>query len=66
MALKALDQRLHAATNKVAPPVPTGPSVATQPQVGTQTAMTSQPSGMLGETNYVPEGHGDEGGKGGS
>lgn len=65
LALKALDQRLHAATAKnVSPPAPTGPSVATQPQPGTQTAMTSQPSGMLGETNYVPEGH--EGDKAGS
>ncbi|ESZ91662.1 hypothetical protein SBOR_7960 [Sclerotinia borealis F-4128] len=65
LALKALDQRLHAATAKsVPPPAPTGPAVATQPQPGTQTAMTSQASGMLGETNYVPEGHGDEGVKG--
>ncbi|KAA8565301.1 hypothetical protein EYC84_011023 [Monilinia fructicola] len=62
LALKALDQRLHAATAKpVSPPVPTGPAVATQPQPGTQTAMTSQPGGILGETNYVPEGHGNEG-----
>ncbi|QSZ33298.1 hypothetical protein DSL72_002886 [Monilinia vaccinii-corymbosi] len=66
LALKALDQRLHAATAKVvSPPAPTGPAVAIQPQPGTQTAMTSQQGDMLGETNYVPE-HGDEGDKVGS
>ncbi|CCD49992.1 similar to rhomboid family protein [Botrytis cinerea T4] len=63
LALKALDQRLHAASSKnVPPPAPSGPSIATQPQPGTQTAMTSQPGGLLGETNYVPEGHEEKGG----
>ena len=57
IALKALDQRLHAAT-RAPPPPPAVPNVHTQPQPGTQTAMTSQPSEMLGETNYVPEGEG--------
>ena len=51
LALKALDQRLHAATAgakaQVPPSVPAGPSVQIQPQ-------PSQPA-MLGETNYVPE-----------
>lgn len=51
LALKALDQRLHAATAsskpQPPPPAPAGPSVQIQPQ-------PSQP-GMLGETNYVPE-----------
>lgn len=71
LALKALDQRLHAATANVAtraashavngppqqppPAVATGPKVETQPQPGTQTAMTSQPAGLLGETNYSPD-----------
>jgi hypothetical protein len=71
LALKALDQRLHqatahaatrAATNTVhgppqqPPPAQvTGPTVQTQPQTSSQTAMTSQPSGLLGETNYVPD-----------
>ncbi|KAG0652863.1 Transmembrane [Hyphodiscus hymeniophilus] len=53
LALKALDQRLHAATTTVGtkpqppPPASAGPSVQLQPQ-------PSQPA-MLGETNYVPE-----------
>jgi hypothetical protein len=51
LALKALDQRLHAATGgsnpQPPPPAPAGPSVQIQPQ-------PSQPA-MLGETNYVPE-----------
>ncbi|TDZ74666.1 Transmembrane protein 115 [Colletotrichum trifolii] len=65
LALKTLDQRLHAATatNNAArsspqPPAqqPTGPTVQTQPQpLTTQTAMTTQPAEMLGETNYTPE-----------
>jgi hypothetical protein len=60
LALKALDQRLHAAT-KAAPPPPNMPDVHTQPQPGTQTAMTSQPADMLGSTNYVPDReHGDK------
>jgi len=52
LALKALDQRLHAATagpSKPAPPPSAGPSVAMQPQPNTQ-----EP--MLGETSYVPDG----------
>lgn len=68
LALKALDQRLHAATrgqNSSTPPppaaaavsapapAPTGPTVQTQPApVTAQTAMTSQPGVMLGETSY--------------
>ncbi|TAQ87825.1 hypothetical protein B7494_g3864 [Chlorociboria aeruginascens] len=58
LALKALDQRLNAATvgpSKAPPPAPPGPSVQVQPQPSTQTAMTSQPSSMLGETNYDRE-----------
>ncbi|KAI1858421.1 uncharacterized protein JN550_012705 [Neoarthrinium moseri] len=61
LALKALDQRLHAATGTTGPrsqsqpPSHTsGPTVSTQPQP-TQTAMTSQPAALLGETNYVPD-----------
>ena len=54
IALKALDQRLHAATAappkpKPPPPAP-GPSVQIQPQPNIET-----PGAMLGETNYVPE-----------
>ena len=52
LALKALDQRLHAATAgakpQAPPPAVAGPSVQVQPQ-------PSQPA-MLGETNYVPDG----------
>jgi hypothetical protein len=68
LALKVLDQRLHAATSTTAarpppqPNQPTGPTVQTQPQPSTQTAMTSQPMGMLGETNYVPDQDGEKGG----
>jgi hypothetical protein len=55
LALKALDQRLHAATagpSKAQTPQPAqaGPSVQIQPQPNVQT-----PSAMLGETTYVPE-----------
>lgn len=74
LALKALDQRLHAATAGAAggasrpgqavqsppPAQATGPTVRTQPQPGTQTAMTSQPAGMLGETTYNPDHDGDK------
>jgi len=76
LALKALDQRLHAATahaatraatNNVAgppqAPAPaqvTGPTVQTQPQANTQTAMTSQPAPLLGETSYNPDDSGDK------
>lgn len=71
LALKALDQRLHAATAHAAsraqssqPPPPvhlpapaaTGPTVHTQPgPVTAQKAMTSQPGQMLGETSYNPD-----------
>ncbi|KAK1851331.1 rhomboid family protein [Colletotrichum chrysophilum] len=63
LALKTLDQRLHAATANAAarsssqPPAqqPTGPTVQTQPAPNTQTAMTTGPTEMLGETNYTPE-----------
>ncbi|RFU29770.1 hypothetical protein B7463_g6588, partial [Scytalidium lignicola] len=61
LALKALDQRLHAASAKVAPPPPSGPSVQVQPQSSTQTAMSSQPANMLGETSYVPDREDDRG-----
>lgn len=60
IALKALDQRLHAAgANRNPPSQPTGPSVETQPGPSTQTAMTSQPGPMLGETKFEPD-HDDE------
>ncbi|KAL3422411.1 eukaryotic integral membrane protein [Phlyctema vagabunda] len=62
LALKALDQRLHAATatTKTQPPQPpvTGPSIQVQPQTNSQTAMSTQPT-SLGETNYVPEREGE-------
>jgi len=55
LALKALDQRLHAATAgpskpKAPPPAPAGPSVEVQPQPNVQA-----PATMLGETSYVPD-----------
>lgn len=57
LALKALDQRLHAAsaagkpkTTAPPPPAAAGPSVQIQPQPNVEA-----PGGMLGETNYVPE-----------
>jgi len=61
LALKALDQRLHAATATPKPQAPppsaqAGPSVQTQPTPVAQTAMSNQAGGMLGETTYVPEG----------
>jgi hypothetical protein len=66
IALKALDQRLHAASSNAAsragaepPSQPTGPAVETQPAPSTQTAMTSQPGPMLGETKFEPD-HDDE------
>ncbi|KAI5462289.1 eukaryotic integral membrane protein-domain-containing protein [Mariannaea sp. PMI_226] len=60
IALRALDQRLHAATSTPrssaqAPIQPSGPSVQTQPQPATQTAMTSQPGPLLGETKFEPD-----------
>jgi membrane associated rhomboid family serine protease len=69
IALRALDQRLHAATGGPAsrpsqppPSQPSGPTVQSQPHANTQTAMTSKPESMLGETKFEPE-HEDEGGK---
>lgn len=94
LALKALDQRLHAATANAASRAPTasigvaaasagstsaavpasvpsatGPTVQTQPAAGGQKAMTTPATatqgpvtgGMLGETNYNPEGEGGGG-----
>lgn len=62
IALRALDQRLHAATSHTAsrasqqpPSQPTGPTVQSQPQPATQTAMTSQSGPMLGETTFEPD-----------
>ncbi|KAH6900178.1 eukaryotic integral membrane protein-domain-containing protein [Thelonectria olida] len=65
IALRALDQRLHAATSgprapSQPPSQPSGPSVQTQPQPATQTAMTSQPGPLLGETKFEPD-HDDAG-----
>ena len=74
LALKALDQRLHAATaqsaqraqntagasnTSPAAPSASGPTVQTQPQVGSQGAMTTQAGGLLGETQYNPDVEGD-------
>lgn len=54
LALKALDQRLHAATagtsKAPSPPSVAGSSIQLQPQPNVQA-----PAAMLGETNYVPE-----------
>lgn len=49
LALKALDQRLHAAT-AVGKSAAAGPSVPMQPQANTENS-----SAMLGETTYVPD-----------
>jgi len=59
LALKALDQRLHAATSSTktqAPPpaVPAGPSVQTQPTPAAHTAMSNE-SGGLGEVSEGDE-----------
>lgn len=78
LALKALDQRLQAATTHsglrgqasstppaaASQPAPaaTGPTVQTQPAPVTQTAMTSQPGQMLGETSYNPDHEHDKAG----
>lgn len=67
IALRALDQRLHAATSSPSggqsssqpPAQPSGPTVQAQPQPSTQTAMTSKPGPMLGETKFEPD-HEDE------
>ena len=73
LALKALDQRLHAATAQsgsraqggptppaAQPPAPsaTGPTVQTQPQAAGQATMTAPGGTMLGETNYNPDAEG--------
>ncbi|KAI8634228.1 eukaryotic integral membrane protein-domain-containing protein [Xylariaceae sp. FL1651] len=62
LALKVLNQRLHAATvspasrSQSTPPIqPTGPTVQTQPQPNVQAVMASQPGAMLGETHYNPD-----------
>jgi hypothetical protein len=62
LALKVLDQRLHAATagagataKNPQPASSAATDVTTQLKPSTQTAMTSQPASMLGETNYVPD-----------
>lgn len=61
LALKVLDQRLHAATgpanrSQPTPPAqPSGPTVQTQSQPNVQAAMTSEPGAMLGETHYNPD-----------
>ncbi|KAI0799909.1 eukaryotic integral membrane protein-domain-containing protein [Xylaria sp. FL0064] len=67
LALKVLDQRLHAATSSPAargqstpPTQPSGPTVQTQPQANVQAAMTSEPATMLGETHYNPDHDGGE------
>ncbi|KAI1432363.1 eukaryotic integral membrane protein-domain-containing protein [Xylaria sp. CBS 124048] len=62
LALKVLDQRLHAAGNSAAtrsqsiqPVQPSGPPVQTQPQPNVQAVMSSEPATMLGETHYNPD-----------
>lgn len=62
IALRALDQRLHAANAQTAarspsqpPAQPTGPTVQSQPHPATQTAMTSKPSPLLGDTEFEPD-----------
>jgi hypothetical protein len=72
LALKALDQRLHAASAGAGPTAKTpqpastvATDITTQPKMSTQTAMTSQASTMLGETSYVPDTESD-GQKGGN
>jgi len=72
LALKALDQRLHAASAGAGPTAKTpqpastvATDIITQPKLSTQTAMTSQASTMLGETSYVPDTESD-GQKGGN
>lgn len=60
LALRALDQRLQAATAAAAtsksasPPGPTGPAVHTQPAAAKAT-MSSQAGEVLGGTNYNPD-----------
>ena len=52
LALKALDQRLHAATAGTSKPPP--PQSAPTPITQAQPESSAQPT-MLGETSYVPE-----------
>ncbi|KAG5950460.1 hypothetical protein E4U53_005015 [Claviceps sorghi] len=62
LALKALDQRLNAASVSVpsrAPAQPTGPTVETQPQPSTHTAMASESNDVLGGTKFEPD-HNDD------
>lgn len=65
IALKALDQRLSAASaNAPRAPQPAsqtaGPPVQTQPQTSTQTAMTTNQGEMLGETKFEPDHDGEQ------
>ncbi|KAG6012428.1 hypothetical protein E4U43_007799 [Claviceps pusilla] len=59
LALKALDQRLNAAsangTPSRVPAQPSGPTVQTQPQPSTHTAMASKSDEVLGKTKFEPE-----------
>ncbi|QUC23839.1 uncharacterized protein UV8b_08080 [Ustilaginoidea virens] len=59
IALKALDQRLNAASagsaGRAPPAQPTGPTVQTQPHPSTHTAMASKPGDVLGETKFEPD-----------
>lgn len=58
LALKALDQRLNAASAGApskAPAQPSGPTVQTQPQPSAHTAMASTPGDVLGETKLEPD-----------
>ncbi|KAG6043174.1 hypothetical protein E4U39_004869 [Claviceps sp. Clav50 group G5] len=63
LALKALDQRLSAASagaQSKAPAQPSGATVQTQPQPSAHTAMASKSDGILGETRFEPD---DDNGK---
>lgn len=62
LALKALDQRLHAASAGAGPTAKTpqpasaaATDITMQPKPSPQTAMMSQSSSILGETSYVPD-----------
>ncbi|KAI1344035.1 eukaryotic integral membrane protein-domain-containing protein [Xylariaceae sp. FL0016] len=68
LALKVLDQRLHAAattnpaprSSSTPPAQANGPAIQTQPAPNVQTAMSSQPDTLLGETHYNPDHDGSE------
>ncbi|KAG9257477.1 eukaryotic integral membrane protein-domain-containing protein [Emericellopsis atlantica] len=71
IALRALDQRLHAATGTAPSRSPSQPSAQapgggqqdgqrSQHQANAQTATTSQPGPMLGETKFEPDHDDDE------